>query len=189
MAVENFRIQTGLPLHPPETLDPEDYQNYLTIYRAIQNLVRGTSEFCGIDAPPQDLWDQILFSQTLLTGNLTRMYLPASVAIARGQVVNLHNNAGALNARLAVATSASTIAMGVANNTVAPGEIVEINWLRGLLDSVGGMTTGTLYWLSTVPGAVQSSPPAAPGQIQQTIGLALAPEQLLMDIPLSWFQL
>lgn len=189
MAVDSFRIQTGLPQLPEENIPRELYDNFFQLHRAIQNLVRGVSEYCGVDPVPEEFWDQVAFSQTLLSGNLTRMYLPASVAISRGQVVNLHSNAGVLNARLAVATSATTAAHGIANSSAAPGEVVEINAFRGLLDSVGGMITGTVYWLSIVPGAVQNTPPVAPGQIQQTIGVALTPSQLLMEIPLSWFQL
>jgi hypothetical protein len=189
MAIEGSRIQTGLAAMPEDNVPPELYDNFFSIHRAIQNLVRGVSDFCGVDAPPQEIWDQILFSQTLLSSNLTRIYLPASAAILRGQTVNLHDNAGVLNARLAVATSAATMAHGIANTAAAPGEIVEVNWLRGLLDSVGGMTVGTLYWLSTTPGAIQNVAPGGAGQIQQPIGVAFSAQQLSMDIPLSYRQL
>lgn len=186
---ESFKVQTGLPVLPSDTLPPELYDDFLTIYRAIQNLLRGVSQYTGIDAPQQDTWSSLQFSDTLLSGNLTRLYVPATVAINRGQVVNLFNNAGVLGARLAQATSATTMAHGVANSTAAAGELVEINWLRSWIDSIGGMTVGTLYWLSTVAGAVQNVPPGAAGQIQQSIGLALTDSQMAMDITLLYRQL
>lgn len=189
MAIDNFIIQTGLPALPEDNIPPDLYDNFLQLHRAIQNLLRGVSRYCGIDAPDRSIWSEITYEETLLSGNLTRMYVPASVNISRGQVVNLHLNAGTLNARLAVATGAATMAHGVANNTVVAGEIVELNWLRGTLNSIGGMTTGTLYWLSTTPGAVQNVAPAAAGQIQQPVGLALGTTTLLLDIPLSYRQL
>lgn len=182
-------IQLGLPALPEDNIPPELYDNFMQLHRAIQNLARGVSRYAGVDAPQPEIWNEITYQETLLTGNLTRMYIPASVAIARGQVVNLHDNAGTINARLAVATSAATMAHGIANSAALAGEFVEINWLRGLLSSVGGMTLGTLYWLSTVPGAVQNAAPAAAGQIQQPVGLALGAATLLMDIPLSYRQL
>lgn len=189
MATDNFVIQTGLPALPEDNIPTELYDNFLQLHRAIQNLLRGVSRYCGIDAPSQDIWPQITFTETLLSGNLTRLYVPASVAISRGQVVNLHDNAGILSARLAVATSAATMAHGIANTTVGVGGTVELNILRGTLDSVGGMTLGTVYWLSTVAGAIQNTAPVAVGQIQQTIGLALDPDSLLMEIPFFYRQL
>lgn len=189
MATDNSVIQLGLPALPDDNIPSDLYDNFFQLHRAIQNLARGVSRYCGVDAPSQDTWSELPYNETLLTGNLTRMYIPASVAISRGQVVNMHNNAGTINARLAVATSAATMAHGIANTDAAIGEFVEINWLRGLLNSVGGMTVGTLYWLSTTAGAVQNVAPAAAGQIQQPIGLALGTATLLMDIPLSYRQL
>lgn len=189
MATDNFVIQTGLPALPEDNIPPELYDNFFQLHRAIQNLLRGVSRYCGIDAPAQDIWSQIQFTETLLNGNLTRLYVPASAAILRGQVVNLHDNAGTLSARLAVATSAATMGHGIANTAAAIGEIVELNILRGTLDSVGGMTLGTVYWLSTTPGAIQNAAPAAAGQIQQTVGLALDSDSLLMEMPFFYHQL
>lgn len=187
--VDDFKIQLGLPQLPPDETPRELYGIFMYVFQAIQNLHRGVSSYCGIDAPDSDVRDQLTYQDTLLSGNLTRMYPIAAVNISRGQVVNLYNNAGALNARLAVATGASTMAHGIANASALAGERVEINWLRGTLDSVGGMTLGTLYYLSTTAGAVQSTRPVGVGQIVQPVGLALASDTLLMDIPLYFQQL
>lgn len=190
MATDNYKIVLGLPALPSDTTPPELYDDFLLVYRAIQNLLRGVSRYVGVDAPAADTWSGQLFSDTLLQGNLTRLYVPASVAIARGQVVNLFDNAGVLSARLADAAGAATMAHGVANSAAAaPGDLIELNWLRGFIDSIGGMTTGKLYWLSTVPGGVQDIAPSSAGQIQQPIGLALAPAQMALDISLSYRQL
>jgi hypothetical protein len=182
-------IQLGLPALPDDNIPSNLYDNFFQLHRAIQNLARGVSRYCGIDAPSRDLWAQIPASETLLSGNLTRFYPVASAAITRGQVVNLHDNAGVLSARLAVATSASTMAHGVANTAAAVGERVEINLMRGLLDSIGGMTIGTLYWLSTTPGAVQNVAPSVAGQIQQPVGLALGTTTMLLETSLYYRQL
>lgn len=189
MATDSFKVSLGIAQLPPEDIPPDLYDNFLQVYRALFNLQRGISQYTGIDAPDSSTWSSLTFADTVLSGNLTRLYVPASVAISRGQVVNLHNNAGVLNARLAQATSAATMAHGIANSAAAAGQIVEINWLRGTLDSVGGLVIGTLYWLSTVAGAIQNVAPSVAGQIQQPIGLAGGTSTLLMDIPLSYRQL
>lgn len=187
--VDDFKIQLGLPQLPPDETPKELYGLFMYVFQAIHNLHRGVSSYCGIDAPDVDIRDQLTYQDTLLGGNFTRMYPIAAVNISRGQVINLYNNAGALNARLAVATGASTVAHGIADASVLAGERVAINWLRGTLDSVGSMTLGTLYYLSTTAGAVQSTKPVNVGEIVQPIGLALASDTLLMDIPLSFQQL
>lgn len=189
MATDNYLIQLGLPALPSDSIPTELYDDFLTVYRAIQNLLRGVSRYSGIDAPAPATWSGQTFSDTLLQGNITRIYVPASVVIARGQAINLFNDAGTLKTRLAAATGASTMAHGVANSAAAVGELVEINWLRGFIDSIGGMTPGTLYWLSTTPGAVQNSAPVAPGQIQQPVGVAFSAGQMALDISLSYRQL
>lgn len=187
---DSYKIQLGLPVLPSDQLPPDLYDDFLSVYRALQNLLRGVSQYAGIDAPSSDTWSAQQFADTLLQGNLTRLYVPATVAISRGQVVNLFNNSGTLGARLAVATGAATMAHGVANSAATgAGQIIEINWLRGWIDSIGGMTPGTLYWLSTTAGAVQNTAPSVAGQIQQPIGLALTATQMALDIPLSFRQL
>jgi hypothetical protein len=187
--LEISKIQTGLPLFPSDDLDPSLYGQFLNLYQAIQNLLRDISRYTGIDAPNSDIWSQLTPFDTLLSGNTTRLYVPASVAISRGQAVNLFSNAGLLNARLAQATSANTMLHGIANNTVAIGGIVELNILRGTLDSVGGLTVGTLYYLSTVAGALQSGRPAGAGQIIQSAGVGLGASIFLFDGSLSYIQL
>lgn len=187
--VDDFKIRTGLPQLPDDNIPKELYGAFLYVYQAIQNLQRGTSEYAGIDAPASDIRGELTYQDTLLMGNLTRMYPYAAVAIARGQMVNLYNDAGTLKARLAVATSGSTMAHGIANEAAAIGQQFEMQWLRATVDSVGGMALGTLYYLSTVAGSIQSARPAVAGQIVQPIGLALADATLAMDISLYFQQL
>jgi len=188
--VDNFKIQLGLAPLPAEDIPAELYDNFFELHRAVQNLLRGVSQYCGIDAPSVDVWTSLLYSDTLLESNLTRMYVVAGAAIARGQAVNLYNNAGVLNARLAQANSITTMAHGVANSAGAIGETIEMYWARGFIDSIGSLTVGTLYYLSPfVAGAVQNTKPFTVGQIVQPIGLALSAASMMMDIPLNPQQL
>jgi hypothetical protein len=184
--VDNFKIQLGLSPLPSDTVPPELYDDFFTVHRALQNLLRGVSQYCGIDAPSSDTWAQLPYSETQLSGNLTRLYPIATVAIARGQVVNLFNNAGTVGARLAIATGLANMGHGVANSAAAIGEPVELNTFTGLLDSIGGLLPGTIYYLSpSVAGTVQNAPPGAAGQIVQPIGIALNASTMIMNIPLN----
>ena len=52
MALNDYKINLALPLHPAETLPPDLYPSFLVIHQAIQNLLRGVSEYAGIDPEP-----------------------------------------------------------------------------------------------------------------------------------------
>jgi hypothetical protein len=181
--ITSSKIQVYLAQTPPESLPPELYAQFSALYSAIQLLQVGISRYAGVD--PQDVSARpfLIYQDTLLETNLTRMYPTASVAIARGQIINLFDNAGVLQARLAQANSATTRAHGVANEAAAPGAQFEMYWRRGCIDSIGGMTLGSEYYLSpTVAGAIQTTRPTVVGQIIQHMGLALSANTLQLDI-------
>lgn len=188
MAIDSSKIILGLPSLPSDSLPPELWDDFKTVYNAIRNIANGVSVYSGIDAPSPDEWADSPPSDTFLTGNLTRLYVVASVPIAAGQVVNLFNDAGTLKARLASASSFTTVGHAVATAAAAAGAIVELQYLQGLITSIGGMITGDMYWLSTVPGAVQNAYPVAAGTIRQAIGLAATPSVMLMHSTLSYQQ-
>jgi len=188
MGIGNSKIITGLPSLPSDQLPPELWDDFKTIYNALNNLAQGISVYGGVDGVDSSEWADSPPANTILSGNLTRMYPRASVAIAAGQIVNLFDNAGSMDARLANSTTAATMAHGIANTAAAAGARFEMQWLRSFVTSIGGMVPGTLYWLSTTGGAVQNLPPVAAGTIQQPIGLALSAAQMIMDIPLLYKQ-
>lgn len=187
MAIDS-KIILALPSLPNDELSPVLFNELLTVYKALRNLLDGVSKFTGIDAPAQAEWSQATASNTILTGNQTRLYVLASVAINAGQIVNLFNNAGIVGARLASASSATTLGHCVATQAAGAGSYVELQWLRAFTTSIGGLTVGSLYYLSPVAGAVQDVAPNAVGTIQQAIGVAIAPSQLLLDMSLQFKQ-
>jgi hypothetical protein len=187
--MDDYKIQLGLPVLPSEHLAPDLYGQFLLVYNALQNLLRGVSQYTGIDAPAAVLQGQLAPADTLLTGNITRLYVPAGVAINRGQAVNLFNNAGVLTARLAAASSATTLMHAVANATVLAGATLELNLFSGLLDSIGGLTTGESYYLSPTPGAIQLTRPSTAGQVIQAAGLALGSSTFYFHANTAYIQL
>lgn len=181
-------INLGLPDFPDEELEPRVFGAAMIIHRSIKNLARGVSDFAGVDELPPDEWGEALIRNYFRTQNLNRLYPQADVAITAGQLVNLYNNAGFLRARLANASSAATMAHGIAMTSAGVGQRFMMYFLRGYVDTVGGMIVGTLYWVSTVAGGIQNSAPAAVGTIAQPVGIAASSVELLMDIPLSYRQ-
>lgn len=187
MAIDS-RISLGLPSLPNEQLTPQLYNEFSIVYKSLRNLSEGVGQLTGIDAAPQAEWADSSASSTILTGNATRLYPIASVLIAAGQLVNLFNNAGVLGARLASSSAPSTMAHGLAVTGAGIGSRIEMHWLRTFTTSIGGMVIGQLYYTGTVAGTVQNIPPVAAGTIQQPIGVAIASNQLLLDISLSFKQ-
>lgn len=185
----NSRLLVNLPTSPDEALDPRLYGIFQQLYNSIRNITNLIGQYTGIDAWQEEDWSQLAFTDTLIVGQQTRLYVPASAAILAGQTVNLHDNAGVLSARLAVATSAATQCHGIATVAAAIGEMVEVQLWLGYTDLIGGMTRGTTYWLSTVAGAIQNSAPVVPGQIQQVVGLALDTSKLAINISSYYRQL
>lgn len=186
---EDSRILTGLPVLPSENIDPKLWGEILIIYRAIQNLLLGVSQYTGIDGPSAAEIATMNPTAYLLGQNVTRLYIPVAQNTVRGQVLHVYNSGGIAAASLASATSAATRAHGVANTNAGAGTRCEIIMFQGLTTAIGGMTPGTDYYLSTTPGAIQNLPPVAAGQIVQQLGVSITSGELLLNIASQFTQL
>ena len=51
MAIDNSRILLNLPAMPDDSIPPELYDDFVSIYNAIRSLLSGVSVYGGIDAP------------------------------------------------------------------------------------------------------------------------------------------
>ena len=168
-------INTGLPniADPPE---PEFFAEFTRIYNAIRNLTVAIDNYTGSQSADPSLYSQTPATSTVLVGNLQRYYVKFSEAATYGQVVNLWNNAGTVNARLAKASAGyqmhgwsslpATIAAG------AYGEVI----LGGLCTAISGLTPGTTYYLGNTAGTVASSP----GAVSQKVGYAIGTSNLVV---------
>lgn len=185
MAIDS-RLLTGLPSLPNEQLTQQLYGEFSIVYKAIRNLTDGVGQLTGIDSPDASAWADTPMSSTILTGNATKLYPIASELVAPGQLINLFDNAGILGARLASSNLPATMAHGIATTGAGIGSRFEMQYLRAFISSIGGMAIGQLYYTGTIPGTVQNAPPIAVGTIQQPIGVAVANNQLLLDISLSF---
>ncbi len=168
----NFFV-TGLPQLPNNT-DPKVTQDLTDVYNALRNLANKVGLAIGVDRP-MVLTD---FAATV-TPLVRRVFVPATVALAYGDLCNLFLSGGALKARKANATT--TIMATAVCNTVgglaigAVGEFV----LEGPVRAIGGMVVGSNYYTSTTAGAIQTPAPAGAGNMVQGLGMALAADFLL----------
>lgn len=181
MAGENSKILLGLPNLPPEYIDQKLWGEFQVIYTAIKNLLLGISQYSGIDPPDAVEIASMDPTKYLQQANLARWYPTADGPITRGQVVRATNVSGANRCELASASTGLLYspAIGVANETVAAGQKVEV-LCAGMTDAISGMIPSTLYYLSTTDGAIQNLRPVNPGEGIQPIGWALTSGQLLL---------
>ena len=187
MSQLKYPFQLGLPELPATAgseVKPfllEDDLRYA--YNAIHNLAASVATQCGLQAPAAG-YQNIAQAAVTIGNSKKRIYVPSSVAITYGQLVNLWDNAGTLEAQLADATTAATPAHGICNTvgTSGIGDMLEILLPSCHLTSIGGMNQGDMYFLSTTPGAVQNTPPAVAGNIVQAVGVALAADSMFFNL-------
>ena len=104
----------------------------------------------------------------------------SSENLAAGDLVNLYNNTGTINARLADANNnrrahgyVLAAVTSPANATVYYGDVN---------NQKSGLTVGAEYFLSETPGAVVTPAPTTAGSIVQRIGVAQSATELVVDI-------
>lgn len=97
---------------------------------------------------------------------------PAFENLAAGQFVNLFSNSGALNARLANATTNGKPAHGFVIAAVTAPAVATVYLIGALNNTLTGLTIGADYFLDITAGAVSTTPPSASGNIVQYIGTA-----------------
>lgn len=104
----------------------------------------------------------------------------ASEAIGAGKYVNIYDNLGVANIRLAD-NSNSRPAHGFVKDAVANAAIGTV-YFEGANDDLTGLTSGLRYYLGTA-GGVTATPPAFPAAtIHQLVGSAISATEVNTDI-------
>lgn len=98
--------------------------------------------------------------------------IQASEALSAGDLVNVHDVAGAFRVRKADATTSGKEAHGFVVAAVASGALATVHF-EGTNTSVAGLTPG-IRFLSTTAGATQAAAPSAAGNVIQRVGIATA---------------
>lgn len=169
----NFVVPYTMPVDTPTSL----VGIIKPIYLALQNIVQTMIYFGGV-APrnPASILSSINDPTAILANNIHRFYTQATEAIAAGGLVNLFASGGAIAVRNANATDSTKPCDGFCSQVggLALGAVGEIILNDGVNSNLSGLTVGTRYYLSTTNGLLTSSPPVAAGNLQQSIGIALA---------------
>lgn len=97
--------------------------------------------------------------------------ITASEAISAGQFVNLYDNGGTINMRLADANNARP-AHGFVTAAVSSSASGTVYGISELNDQLSGLTVGAAYYLSETAGGVTDTAPSSSGAIVQPLGVA-----------------
>ena len=167
-------INTGLP-NIPDPPDMRFFSEFARVYNAIRNLTIAVDAYTGALAQDPEFYDETPPTQTILQQNTNRLYVQFSEAVSYGQIVNLHNVSGTLNARLASASAAGKQGHAWCSTVggAAIGAFAEI-MLGGLCTAISGLTPGQSYFLGNTPGTIA---PTA-GTVTQLVGFALRSNNL-----------
>jgi hypothetical protein len=99
--------------------------------------------------------------------------MPASEALAAGDLVHVWPNAGVSNARKADASATGKRARGYVLSAVASGATATV-FFEGRNDQLSGLTPASdLYLSPTTPGRTVATVPTGVGQVVQGIGVAI----------------
>lgn len=190
MALNTSRVQTGLS-ETPEGVPDALYRVFFQLYTAIHNLEAFISAFTGIDPQPQSLWNQVSPLDTVMSGNLNRVYIQQFEPLGFGNCVSFVVDGGVLKAQKANATTNAKFAVGFVTSTThipLAGQFCEVTIGMGLITGVAGMIAGARYFLSTTPAIITNSEPVAAGNIGQVVGVALTNTLLFMNVTQTWNQ-
>lgn len=168
-----------LPELPSTELDAKVHQELVLLYNAIRKLQSSLNYDVGLVGEPTEYWPQLQAVDGVSEAR-SRLYLKCSEPISYGQAVNVWLNGSELQARLARADDVARLCSCFCHTpgSHAVGDIAEFFLPPCLIESVGGMSPGSYYWLSTVPGEIINVPITAPGIVQQLLGQALSPTAL-----------
>lgn len=156
---QSLSVNLGLPA-TPLAQTPEVYSELRIVYNAIKAVAAALDSYTGALPPTTQEEMEYLGVTTLLRANrVTKVYVEAFEDIAVGETVAFDANL----ARKAVVTTYP--ARGVCSQAALAGEFAEIT-LYGIV-TVGGLTSGAVYYASVTPGVITAAPTA------QTVGYAI----------------
>ena len=143
----------GLPVLPNNN-DIELVRDFTETWNAIRNLALGVDARCGA------------------------VFVTFSEAATYGQLINLYNNGGVLNARLSNLTTSAKPVRGYCAEVkgVSSGR-TGLVLTTGKIVSLTGLVPGSLYYGSNSAGGFSLSA----GTVSQPLGFALSPTELYIN--------
>jgi hypothetical protein len=104
--------------------------------------------------------------------------MTTSEAVAAGDLVNIHDSAGA-KVRKADATMAGKEAHGFVRAAALSGAAVTVYPEENVITGLTGLTPGARQFLHTTAGARTEAAPSTSGQVVQDVGVALSATEML----------
>lgn len=98
------------------------------------------------------------------------------------QLVNVWNDSGTTKVRKADATDNSKPADGIVITAATTGNPITVIPFKGRITGFTGLTQDTIYYLSTTPGGITSTPPSSSGNVMQPVGFTEGTSVLVMDV-------
>jgi hypothetical protein len=105
----------------------------------------------------------------------------ASEALAAGDLVNLWNNAGTINARKADASVEGKEAHGFVKAGFSASASATVYTSGQTLTGLSGLTPGARQYLATTPGARTETAPSATNNVVQMVGVAASATTILFE--------
>ncbi len=177
----NSPINIRLPL-TPETQNPELFARLAEVYNAIRQLQLGVGTLTGAVGADPSAYSTTSPSESIFPQNANRLYGKALADLSPGQMISITVDAGVVAFQKANASNATKFASAyVSSSPILSGAYGEVIMKQGLCPFIGGLTIGTLYYLSTTDGLITATPPSASGNIVQPIGVALTTSNLYFN--------
>lgn len=187
MADVNATLFTPINIRIPQQPDPAIPEPMFSAlnesYNAISQLINTLDNLCGPGTKRELRWPTLVESDTLIVGNLCRLYAKAGEAMVFGAMGSIYDNAGARNVRNANATDNTKPCHCFCNTPggVGAGAYAEFICPTGLL-SVVGVVRGTMYYTGTVNGQITAVRPVAVGNVEQFLGFGINTNLLLFNV-------
>jgi hypothetical protein len=189
-SVVNSVMNLNLPSAAADSIsDPEVKALADQMILTFANFQQEIERYSGITQKDITTWSNQLPTDTLLTHQLRRLYVKASEALLFGDLINLHNVAGILNARKANGTAGTvraargfcSTAGGIGINAI--GEVI----LHSGILAIAGVLPGQDIFLSTTAGLAGTVPLTGAGQLEQYIGTGVASNLAFINIAMGQF--
>ena len=169
----------NIPELPPSNLPPEVYPAMLEVHNALRKLQSAINYEVGLTGEAPQYWPQLEPTEGVSEAR-SRLYLRCSEPISYGNAVNVFLNGTELQARLAVASDSAKLVSAFCHSqgSFNTGDVAEFFLPPCLIESVGGLSPGSWYWLSVIPGVLTPIQPTGTGISVQLIGQALGSNKL-----------
>jgi len=168
-------LELGIPELPGTGHKEDIYNEFVNVFNALRRVQSTINNDLGLAGVSNNAIAELQVTDGV-SARKDRVYVQVSETVNYGQVLSFHNVAGNLRARLAKSTAPEFRCWAICNTEGAhgAGTVIEAALGNCLVESVGGLTPGQEYYLSSTGGILTNVPdPLTETNIQQSIGVAL----------------